>query len=633
VLTTNEQQDGRRVSEVRHRDELKLAWSVVEPDGAVVGLGGCAAFSNTSDLASFGFITRSGSAFVAFFANPVRVRRVPTTQRVTRIEMLVVDEQLRIDTGGDLPTESFRVVTSVDPEQWSDVRFVKCVDGRRNWAASDSVLYIPKNDTTKAAIEGMPQNKEVLIDKPRIAFLHRPGDRDDYVSCPPIHQEEMLDLDSGKEYRWFSHPTDKVLMRDLEQHQIRRIEDLIGSTPYAPMAMELFRRAATAGFNLFVVGGAVREAVLGERPEDLDLAGDVPPSMFRKWVRELGARYDRDLVVRTSANNVTHVQQRNSTDELVGFVEYGFFKYEKVGRTWVGCNDLREDYRTRDTAENSLMYDVIRKKVVSASDRLDDWTTDGKLDADKFRLEVTPILGHKDSRTKIHESFDKWGYINLLARITKTCIRLTPKNAAGPDATRTAVRLRGIGPDLRSDLLAVADVFGVTPSMLLAAAVLEAEPRGGQAALVACDWLNAVLVQAVPEPPTERDELVEWMKKAKAHLKKVSGPEARLIGDGLLKVTKGRNSSWVADPAALSLFTSFTPKHVAEKLKGLIAGWELYAVPISLGTAEPVVARAWRNPERGMNSFLVEVDGGALVSAGRDIPAFEGKARLPGVES
>src|SRR5262245_41696020 len=59
-------------------------------------------------------------------------------------------------------------------------------------------------------------------------------------------------------------------------------------------AREVARRLREAGFKAFVVGGAVRDLLLGMKPKDFDLATDAPPEAVKPLFRRaflIGRRF------------------------------------------------------------------------------------------------------------------------------------------------------------------------------------------------------------------------------------------------------------------------------------------------------------------------------------------------------
>ena len=59
-------------------------------------------------------------------------------------------------------------------------------------------------------------------------------------------------------------------------------------------ALKIIRRLRGAGHGAYVVGGAVRDLLLGKKPKDFDVATDASPSRIRKLFRNsrvIGKRF------------------------------------------------------------------------------------------------------------------------------------------------------------------------------------------------------------------------------------------------------------------------------------------------------------------------------------------------------
>ena len=54
------------------------------------------------------------------------------------------------------------------------------------------------------------------------------------------------------------------------------------SNPVNPSAVKLIRRLSRAGYEAYIVGGAVRDLLLDRDPKDYDIATDATPEQVRK---------------------------------------------------------------------------------------------------------------------------------------------------------------------------------------------------------------------------------------------------------------------------------------------------------------------------------------------------------------
>ena len=107
------------------------------------------------------------------------------------------------------------------------------------------------------------------------------------------------------------------------------------------------------GKKLYVVGGAVRDAILGKSPKDFDLATDAKPDEVLKIAKDLGMK---TVEVGKSFGVV-----------MVGGHEIATFRKD-IGKgrrpSSVDYTDIEGDVRRRDLTINALFYDIDRKEIV-----------------------------------------------------------------------------------------------------------------------------------------------------------------------------------------------------------------------------------------------------------------------------
>ena len=107
------------------------------------------------------------------------------------------------------------------------------------------------------------------------------------------------------------------------------------------------------GKQLYVVGGAVRDAILGKSPKDFDLATDAKPDEVLKMAKQGGFK---TVEVGKSFGVV-----------IVGGHEIATFrKYIGKGRRpdAVDFTDIKGDVKRRDLTINALFYDMGRNEIV-----------------------------------------------------------------------------------------------------------------------------------------------------------------------------------------------------------------------------------------------------------------------------
>lgn len=119
------------------------------------------------------------------------------------------------------------------------------------------------------------------------------------------------------------------------------------------------------GFKLYVVGGAVRDAILGKTPKDYDLATDANPDTVEQMMQKAGFK----TLPTGKAFGVINV----FTDQ--GEYEIATFR-EDIGSgrrpDAVSFTDIEGDVKRRDLTINALFYDIETGEVVDLVGGIDD---------------------------------------------------------------------------------------------------------------------------------------------------------------------------------------------------------------------------------------------------------------------
>jgi len=111
------------------------------------------------------------------------------------------------------------------------------------------------------------------------------------------------------------------------------------------------------GKQLYVVGGAVRDAILGKSPKDFDLTTDAKPDEVEKIAKNAGLK----SIPVGKAFGVVNV--------VVGSNEYEIATFRKdIGKgrrpDAVDFTDIKGDVKRRDLTINALFYDIGKKQIV-----------------------------------------------------------------------------------------------------------------------------------------------------------------------------------------------------------------------------------------------------------------------------
>lgn len=138
-------------------------------------------------------------------------------------------------------------------------------------------------------------------------------------------------------------------------------------TMHLPETVHRLSRAfKAAGYELYVVGGAVRDAVMGQVPHDIDLATNATPDQVMEVRMSMLPIPQADLT--GQAFGVVRIQMQalmQEVDELCEFEIATFREDISAGRhPQVRFATIKEDVQRRDLTINALFYDIDAGEVV-----------------------------------------------------------------------------------------------------------------------------------------------------------------------------------------------------------------------------------------------------------------------------
>jgi poly(A) polymerase len=115
-------------------------------------------------------------------------------------------------------------------------------------------------------------------------------------------------------------------------------------------AIAIVRRLASHGYSAYIVGGAVRDLLLGKRPKDFDIVTDALPNRIRKIFsnsRIIGKRF-----------KLVHVYTNRKIYEVCTF------RSLSTGTIGNEYGTIDEDVQRRDFTINALYYDPLASEVL-----------------------------------------------------------------------------------------------------------------------------------------------------------------------------------------------------------------------------------------------------------------------------
>jgi poly(A) polymerase len=153
--------------------------------------------------------------------------------------------------------------------------------------------------------------------------------------------------------RVFGLPSETMLRVPGEKHGL-------GRDAISPSAAKVCSALREAGFSAYVVGGAVRDLLLGITPKDFDIATDARPEQIKPLFRRaliIGRRF-RLVHVMLGPETVEVSTFRGADTETAEKDEHGRVLRDNVFGT------QEEDARRRDFTVNALYFDPVSEEVV-----------------------------------------------------------------------------------------------------------------------------------------------------------------------------------------------------------------------------------------------------------------------------
>lgn len=127
-------------------------------------------------------------------------------------------------------------------------------------------------------------------------------------------------------------------------------EHLISNKNIDPDALQIINRLRDAGFTAYIVGGAVRDMLVGNKPKDFDIVTDATPSRIKRIFRNsriIGRRF-----------RLVHVVFGSKIFEV------STFRSNAEGSVGNDFGTIEEDVQRRDFTMNALYYDPLQEQVI-----------------------------------------------------------------------------------------------------------------------------------------------------------------------------------------------------------------------------------------------------------------------------
>jgi len=158
-------------------------------------------------------------------------------------------------------------------------------------------------------------------------------------------------------------------------------------------AVKVLRRLNEGGFDAFLVGGGVRDVLVGQQPKDFDVATDASPEevrgLFRNSIiigrrfRLVHVRYGRDIIEVATFRAAHDKGDGGETGESGRIVRDNVF------------GSIEEDALRRDFSVNALYYNYANGAVVDYAGGLED------IEKGVFRLIGDPVTRCKEDPVRV----------------------------------------------------------------------------------------------------------------------------------------------------------------------------------------------------------------------------------------
>lgn len=154
----------------------------------------------------------------------------------------------------------------------------------------------------------------------------------------------------------------------------KKIPQTLPAKSIDPDAASVLHRLNKAGYTAYLVGGGVRDLLLGRTPKDFDIATDANPNQIRRLFRNaflIGRRFRLALIRFGDKQIETATFRRSPEPDEIDSADAGTpgALYQNADNAW---GTPEEDARRRDFTVNALFYDIASAQVIDYTGGLRD---------------------------------------------------------------------------------------------------------------------------------------------------------------------------------------------------------------------------------------------------------------------
>lgn len=139
---------------------------------------------------------------------------------------------------------------------------------------------------------------------------------------------------------------------------MQRIKHYISVPTDIEFIYDIFK---TNGFELYLVGGCVRDSILNLKPKDFDLVTNAIPERIIELLK--GKNFVKSILETGKAFGVINVITENDEFEIATFRSDGSYSDSRRPDSVV-FGSIIDDYKRRDLTMNALFYDIDKKEIV-----------------------------------------------------------------------------------------------------------------------------------------------------------------------------------------------------------------------------------------------------------------------------
>ncbi|NLW04810.1 MAG: polynucleotide adenylyltransferase PcnB [Pseudomonadaceae bacterium] len=187
----------------------------------------------------------------------------------------------------------------------------------------------------------------------------------------------------------------KALVKTPQLRLLARSEHPISRSELHEGALKVLYRLQKSGFQAYLVGGCIRDRILGKNPKDFDVATDATPEevtelfrnarMIGRRFRIVHVRFGREIIEVTTFRGKT----QEVADKRLRQSEEGMLLRDNV---W-GC--IEEDALRRDFTINALYYNINDQAIYDYTGGLDD------LKNQTLRLIGDPVTRYREDPVRM----------------------------------------------------------------------------------------------------------------------------------------------------------------------------------------------------------------------------------------